>query len=115
MVTAVATTQDPLTHFAFPFRYDPDTGYATVTQGTDEERLQNVEVLFSTTRGERIDVPGYGVPDPTFSVQLDRTELERAVDEWVPEALAAVEDQPDDVDELIRQVVVRVQERAARG
>lgn len=57
-----------LPHFRMPF--SASTGsFAVVEQDATEEIEQCVEAACRTLIGSRVDAPGYGIPDETFSRQ----------------------------------------------
>jgi phage baseplate assembly protein W len=66
-------------------------------------------VLFSTTRGQRIELPDYGVPDQVFSTEssVDTSELAAAVNQWEPRATALVHSTV--IDESLRHVLVALE------
>lgn len=54
-------------HFKFPFRFSSTgTRIQYVEQDSDDEILDCIEVLLSTTQGERIELPDYGIADQVF-------------------------------------------------
>lgn len=54
-------------HFKFPFQLTAAGDRIQVTeQDTDDEILDCIEVLLSTTQGERLELPEYGIRDQTF-------------------------------------------------
>lgn len=59
---------------AHPFRLAGDGTAATVEQGSDAATAQALGALVATVRGERDDVPAFGVTDPTFGA-LDLAEV----------------------------------------
>ncbi len=79
-------------HFSFPFRRSNDgTRCVVVEQDMDDEILDCLEVLLTTERGERIDLPDYGLPDPLFTQGGANLELIRQViATWEPRANATV-------------------------
>jgi phage baseplate assembly protein W len=67
-----------------PFRLTP-AGYAeTVTEGTEADVEQALAVLIGTRKGERPQVPHFGVTDPTFSA-LDAAEANAALAVFGPQ------------------------------
>src|SRR4051794_22468029 len=54
-------------HFKLPFQLAADgTRAQVVEQDSDDEILDCIEVLLSTTQGERIEIPDYGIRDQAF-------------------------------------------------
>lgn len=78
-------------------------------QDTLDEIAQCVEVLLSTTEGQRLEVPDYGIPDPTFSVDLPLREIETKIADWEPRA-AALLSEDESIEELVRALKVQVGE-----
>jgi phage baseplate assembly protein W len=96
-------------HFAHPFRVDASGSVAVLDQDTDEEIAQCVQVLLSTTVGERIEVPTYGIPNPVFRNQstVDDANMAAAVRKWEPRATALVHSTV--IDESLRHVLVELE------
>lgn len=95
-------------HFSFPLRLAADGGLATVEQDTIDDVAQCVRVLVDTAVGERVELPAYGIEDPSFTEGIDRDEIRRAVDEWEPRAALMIESEPDQYDEMIENVIMDV-------
>jgi phage baseplate assembly protein W len=95
-------------HFAIPFRVNASGSAAVLDQDSDEEIAQCVAVLMSTTVGERIELPDYGIPSPVFSMLSahDDTDLAAAVGKWEPRATALVHSEV--IDESLRHVLVEL-------
>jgi phage baseplate assembly protein W len=93
-------------HFAFPFRIN--AGKVQVReQDSDEEVMDCVEVLLSTTIGERQELPNYGIPDQTFRMGgSDKAALLAAIREHEPRA--DVNFEQTDLEGLIETVRVSV-------
>ena len=96
-------------HFAFPFRIDASGAAAVVDQDSAEDITQCVKVLFSTTVGERIEVPTYGIPMQAFATVAseDTSALAAAVKKWEPRATARISSNV--VDERMRRVLVELE------
>ena len=84
---------------------------ATIEQDTPEEIEQSVRVLLKTERGERIEVPEYGVPEWAFEAGEDLGEVMAAIARWEPRAAAQIEASPNPDDELHRIVTVSLDRR----
>jgi phage baseplate assembly protein W len=96
-------------HFAIPFQVVNGSA-ATVEQDSLDDIAQCVQVLVTTTVGERVEAPFYGVPNPMFSEINDGapgTWL-AAIRKWEPRASAVISDQVSSTDELMRQLSVNV-------
>jgi phage baseplate assembly protein W len=96
-------------HFAIPFRVTASGSAAVVDQDSFEEIGQCVAVLMSTTAGERIELPDYGIPNPVFQVEsdVDTAELATAVQKWEPRATALVHSTV--IDETLRHLLVELE------
>lgn len=79
-------------HFSFPFRRAATGKSVVVTeQDMDDEILDCLEVLLTTERGERIDLPDYGLPDPLFVQSgMSLETVQQVIATWEPRANAAV-------------------------
>jgi phage baseplate assembly protein W len=93
-------------HFAIPFRVDAGGSVAVVDQDSEEEIAQCVRVLMSTTVGQRVELPDYGIPNPVFSTMStnDDADMAAAVGKWEPRATALVHSTV--IDESLRHVLV---------
>jgi phage baseplate assembly protein W len=93
-------------HFALPFRVNTSGSAAVLDQDSEEEIAQCVRVLMSTTVGERIELPDYGIPSPVFSTMSthDDADMAAAVGKWEPRATALVHSTV--IDESLRHVLV---------
>ena len=92
--------------FAFPFRIDTNGLPRVVEQDTLEEIEQNVMVLVLTELGERQEVPGFGVPDPTFTQgRIDVELIHDAAVEWDERAELAFD---EGLDGRIRNLLIKV-------
>ena len=100
-----------MSHFAFPFRFGGSGTVAVVEQDTHAEIEQNVKVLVLTHRGERIEVPGFGVSDSTFQVRLDTKAISNAAEEWDSRAQVLVSEGPDLIEKLVRNALIQTGER----
>jgi phage baseplate assembly protein W len=79
-------------HFSFPFRRTANgKTVEVVEQDMDDEILDCIEVLLTTERGERIELPDYGLPDPLFIQGGTSLEMVRQIiATWEPRANATV-------------------------
>lgn len=66
-----------------PFRLGGDGSIATVEQGSDAARAQEVGALIMTVRGERELVSAFGVTDPAFGY-LDTAEVAVGIELFGP-------------------------------
>lgn len=95
---------------AWPLRLD-GTRMATLEQDTVDEVAQCVELLLSTEPGQRLELPEYGVPPWLFTTTVDVDRVLAEVEEWEPRARVLLEVDHDRLDDLIRDVTVRVSTR----
>lgn len=99
-----------LPHFDLPFRFGPQA--AVVEQDSVEEIAECVLAILLCPQGYRVELPEFGVDDPTFSVpDVDLEAVRAAITTWEPRADAVLSQAPDSLDELIRRVQVLVQVR----
>ncbi len=98
-------------HFSLPFRFA--TPYAAVSEQDSLDEISDcVYAVLVCPYGFRVELPTFGLPDPTFSVPApDLDEIRDVIDLWEPRASALVATYPDLVDELIAHVEVDVQVR----
>ena len=99
-------------HFALPFQFAPGSSAAVVEQDSIDEIAECVLAILLCPRGYRVELPEFGINDPTFSVPGPDVEAIRtALDLWEPRAATAFEDDPDKLDELVARVQVLVRVR----
>jgi hypothetical protein len=95
-------------HFALPFRFAAG-GAAVVEQDTSDEIMTCVLAVLLCPVGFRVELPTFGIPDPTFSEGVpDAQVIEAAVSEWEPRAQAIVTARPDVLDALVAYVTTAV-------
>jgi hypothetical protein len=82
---------------------------------TEQDSLDEIgdAVLVTLTypQGYRSDLPAFGLPDPTFSPEVDVEEIRAVIEQWEPRALAAFSAEPDLLDVLIARVQGLIQVR----
>lgn len=76
----------PARVLSFPFRIEPSGSAATVEHGSDAEYEELIAVGALTIPGERIQVPTFGINDPTF-VGFEQGNLQRHVLDFGPPVL----------------------------
>ena len=110
MVALVTTpaSQVSTPHFARPFRLGTDGAFAVVEQDSIDDVMQCVEVLVSTEVGSREELPEYGISDPTFTTEVNLSEISQAVDDWEDRATVDINQSVDTRDELLRNVSITV-------
>jgi hypothetical protein len=74
---------------SFPFRIDAASGQVvTVAVGCDQEAQEAIAMLVLTRLDEREMCPGFGVPDPAYTDDVDVAgEVQIGLDEWGPEGV----------------------------
>jgi len=95
-------------HFSYPFRFaNPQA--AVTEQDSLDEIADCVLVTLLCPQGYRVELPEFGLPDPTFqSPFVDTDVMRRTVEFWEPRALTAFSSQPDELDALIAHVQTTV-------
>lgn len=79
-------------HFRFPFTWGKDGHAQCVEQDTSEDVYQCVEALIRTPRGFRLELPDYGISDPTFSEgEPDTSDIQSAIEIYEPRARADID------------------------
>ncbi len=97
-------------HFSFPFRWVAGRA-RVVDQDSPQEIEQGVRVLMLSHVGERLEVPGFGIEDPTFRSSLDEASIRQAASEWDERVEIAIQETPEETDAMIRHLLVQVSER----
>lgn len=99
-------------HFAAPFKLTAQ-GVTVDEQDSINELQSCVQNIVSCPLGFRIDLPAFGVPDPTFGpVPVDGDAIEQAVTRWEPRAAVQILERGDATNPANRQVEIHVQARA---
>jgi hypothetical protein len=98
-------------HFSLPFRFAGSQA-AVNEQDSLDEIADCVYAILICPAGFRIELPAFGLPDPTFSMPApDLDEIRDVVATWDDRAGVLLEQHPDALDELISRVGVSVQVR----
>lgn len=99
-------------HFAIPFRLTTTGGNrvpAVVEQDSLEDVTGCVEAALRTERGSRIDMPDFGVPDPTFSVvPMDLNSMAAYIENHEPRAITLLSEDQDRLDALVDRITASV-------
>jgi hypothetical protein len=96
-------------HFSLPFRFTPQA--AVSEQDSIDEVADCCLAVLVCPLGFRVELPIFGIPDPTFSSPtVDIDELRDAVDRWEPRASTLLERRAG-LDELVANVEAYVQVR----
>jgi hypothetical protein len=99
-------------HFSLPFRFATPQAAVTEQDSLDEIADCCVAILVCQ-RGFRVELPAFGLPDPTFSMpRPDTDEIRGAIETWEPRAALLLDERPDLLDELVAHVEVFVQIRS---
>jgi hypothetical protein len=97
-----------LPHFAYPFRFT-GAAAAVVEQDSKDEIVACATAIILCPLGFRVELPAFGIPDPTFTQGAARTDaIEAALAEWEPRAATLVHSEPDALDVFVSNVTVRV-------
>jgi phage baseplate assembly protein W len=95
-------------HFSLPFRIEGGT-VATSEQDTLEEIADCVEAVLRTTVGARLELPEFGIPDQSFSLNgADPHAIDAAVQKWEPRAVTAAQANNESLDDFISQITLNV-------
>jgi phage baseplate assembly protein W len=101
-------------HFALPFRFSNPQA-ASNEQDSLEEIADAVLAILVTQVGFRVELPGFGIDDPTFAMgHVDLEQLRAAAESWEPRASTLWSQYPDLVDELLVHVGVNVSVRSTQ-
>jgi phage baseplate assembly protein W len=99
-------------HFSLPFRFASPQA-AVSEQDSLDEIADCVLAILVTPQGYRVELPAFGIIDPTFSMRnVDLDELRIAVQTWEPRAGTVWSQYPDLIDELLQHVGVNVSVRS---
>ena len=98
-------------HFSLPFRFA--TPQAAVTeQDSLDEIADCCLAIMVCPQGFRVELPEFGIVDPTFSMpEVDLDALRTAIERWEPRAAAQLEQEWDPVDQALVNLRAFVQLR----
>lgn len=100
-------TQTP--HFDLPFRFGSDGHPVTVEQDSVADVSNCVSAILRTFKGERVELPDFGINDPTFTNQPIKTaELIAEITDQEPRAISVMDQHPNTLDQLVAEVTERV-------
>lgn len=95
-------------HFSLPFRIVAGTA-AVTEQDTLEEIADCVEAIIRTPAGTRLELPEFGIPDQSFSLNgADPAPIVTAVQQWEPRAVTAAEADNESLLDFITQITLNV-------
>jgi len=99
-------------HFSLPFRFASPQA-AVTEQDSLDEIADCVFAILLCPAGFRVELPAFGLPDPTFAMTApDLDEIRTVIDQWEPRAAVLLSERPDLLDVLIARVEVLVQIRS---
>ena len=95
-------------HLALPLRFV--NGAAVVTeQDTTDEIMACVLAVLLCPLGYRVELPTFGIPDPTFSEGVVSSDvIEAVLGEWEPRSHEVADAWADGLDMFVSRVLVRV-------
>jgi len=98
-------------HFSYPFRFASPQAAVSEQDSIDEIADCCLAILLCPL-GYRVELPDFGLIDPTFSSPGPDVDLIRqAVELWEPRASLVVDENPDQWDELLAHVETLVSVR----
>lgn len=97
-------------HFDYPFRFGY-TGHAVETEQNSIEDIQNcVTSILLTNKGDRVELPDFGIDSPIFGVQpLQLDEIYSHITDQEPRSLVLLSTATDPVDSLKAIITVALQ------
>ena len=95
-------------HFKFPFTLGPGGAFNVIEQDGEDDIGQCVQVLLSTELGSRVELPEYGIEDPTFNTNIDTPGIITAIQDWEPRAEVTMDEQFDSADAYVRHVQTNI-------
>jgi hypothetical protein len=106
-------------HFDLPFRLWYDSGLTVprvVEQGSIDDVSNCVEAAIRTVRGEREDLPTFGITDVTFrQLPIDTQDIIGQVRAHEDRASVLIEETPDRLDALVDTLTTKVSLREETG
>ena len=106
-------------HFDLPFRFNTSGGgsdgpsAAVVEQDSIDEIAVCVLAILLCPTGFRVELPEFGLNDPTFSIpRLDIEMMRQQIEVWEPRAQVLLESSQDAYDELVQRAQLYVQVRS---
>lgn len=98
-------------HFSLPFRFA--TPYAAVNEQDSIDEIADCALaIMLYPLGYRVELPSFGLPDPTFaSPHVDTDEIRTVIERWEDRASLRLGQEYDAIDELITRVLMTVQVR----
>jgi hypothetical protein len=101
----------PVPHFSLPFRFAGPRAAVSEQDSLDEIADCCVAIL-TCPQGFRIELPRFGLPDPTFTMPGPSLDVVRtAIETWEPRASTVLDEYPDLLDVLVSHIEGYVQAR----
>lgn len=99
-------------HFSYPFHI-ANGSVAVHEQDTYEDVAQSVAIILASQRGDRIELPEFGVESPLFkSESVGRaSEYLGVIDQWEPRAQATLQINVDNMDDTIQIINAQITDR----
>lgn len=96
-------------HFAIPFRWGEDHHAVVVEQGSVDDHLQQVEAIVRTIKGQRLDLPEFGINDPSLREGgPDIHAIQSDIDHWAPDVDFSITSNPDVIEKMVFRVHIGV-------
>lgn len=96
--------------FSLPFRFQGGLVAAVVEQDTPEEITDCVQAIIRTPVGQRLELPGFGIPDQSFTQGgADPAPIVAAVEKWEPRADALAQANNESLSQFVTSIVLNVQ------
>lgn len=100
-------------HFAVPFKFGANGGPALVVeQDSDDDIEQCIEAIVRTIRGQRLELPDFGIADPVLQEGgPDIGDISRAIEHWEPRAHTVIDVSDDSaLDQLATIIHIGIEE-----
>lgn len=95
-------------HFDLPFRYSQGV-VAVNEQGSDADIVDCVFAVCATEPGQFLDLPEFGLPDPTFSqMPVPASQILGPIARWEPRAVTLAQINPSLLDEAVENANIEV-------
>jgi phage baseplate assembly protein W len=95
-------------HLRLPISFEAGS---VVEQDSEQEILQNVRVILMYERGQRVDLPRFGVSDQALRQGgADLDEIIKAIADWEPRAVPILERNPGVLQTMIDEITINVSE-----
>lgn len=96
-------------HFAYPFRYVNGSAVVNEQDSTDDI-ADCVFAICATNPGDRIELPDFGITDPTFQQEpIGTAVLQQQIEEWEHRAQILISAAPDQYDLSVTNAQIGVE------